>query len=441
MRLVSLCLFLLLSMATIEAAELESHVLELQGVAVYQRLDNDVYLASVYSASGSSDSWLHASQPLRLEMHILAEELSPRRFYRLWNEGLAINLSEEEMNQRVTEVTRFMHLLKDDLLAGDHLVISNESNQTLVSVNGVELLQLDDPGFVRALVAAWVGQYPRSQKFKDDLVHMSADQRQLQEARLLSIQPAPGRQQVIKGWLAASKPPAQPVRRPSRERLDAAAAVVAPVSAPAPASASTAAATEHVVASTVSNQAAPETAIVLDKTADTAVELPDSTDAMAEDGVSPLEAESTADAAVDVSSTEQSEQQQQLEIQAVAAQAAAELAAQQAQRMRQEALQIEQQQAETRYYQELLTSANGKVLYPKQAVRRGLEGTTQVTLKLQRDGQLVSAVVSDSSGHEVLDSAAVRAAERAAPYQALPDVLSGSDFEFDIPFRFVMNAR
>ncbi len=414
MRLITLFLVVLLSVTTVEAA-----ALELQGAAVYRRLDNDVYLASVYSDSANSEAWLNSAQPLRLEMRILADELSPRRFYRLWNEGLAINLSEAEMNRRVTQVTRFMHLLKDDLLMGDQLVISNETGETRVTINAVDVLQLDDPGFVRALVTVWVGKYPRSQKFKDDLIHMSADQRAEQQARLLAIEPAAGRQQVIESWVTVEQ---QNSAKPS---VSAAAVVIAGQGS---AAGVTVAAVTLPPAAT---EPSPDIMAPAESQPEPGMEMMN----IPELDETPLSA--LSDPVAEALSTNQ----QQETLRLAEEQAAAELAARQAQQRKQEALLIERQQSEARYYRDLLTSANAKVLYPKQALRRGLEGTARVALKLNRDGSLITAVISETSGHTVLDSAAVRAAERAAPYRELPGILLGPDFEFDIPFRFVMNTR
>jgi TonB family protein len=429
MRLVTLFLVVLLSVTAVEAA-----ALELQGAAVYRRLDNDVYLASVYSDSANSEAWLNSAQPLRLEMRILADELSPRRFYRLWNEGLAINLSEAEMNQRVTQVTRFMHLLKDDLLMGDQLLISNETGETRVTINAVDVLQLDDPGFVRALVTVWVGKYPRSQKFKDDLIHMSANQRAEQQARLLAIEPAAGRQQVIESWVTVEQ------HNSAKPSVSAAAVVIAGQgSAAGVTAAGVTAAGVTAAGVTVAGVTLPPAAT------EPSPDIMAPAESQPEPGMEMMNIpeldETPLSALSDPVAEALSTNQQQETLRLAEEQAAAELAARQAQQRKQEALLIERQQSEARYYRDLLTSANAKVLYPKQALRRGLEGTARVALKLNRDGSLITAVISETSGHTVLDSAAVRAAERAAPYRELPGILLGPDFEFDIPFRFVMNTR
>ncbi|WP_221799712.1 TonB family protein [Oceanobacter mangrovi] len=385
--------------------------LELQGSAVYRRLDNDVYLAAVYADSAASQSWLTSSDPLRLEMVVLAENLSPRRFYRLWNEGLAINLSEAEMNQHVDEVTRFMHLLKGDLLAGDHLLVSNESGQSVVSVNGVTLLTLEDPDFVKLLLTSWIGKFPRSQAFKMSLTQMSAEMRGVRQSEVDLLQPAEGRADVIASWLV-------PQRAAQPATAVAAVAVTQETRVP----------TTGAVVDGVDEQTATGS-----QSSSLTVTTPEPAD---EPGMQTL-------AQNELSSEQQQALREAAEQAAteLAARQAIELAQQQAQQQQLLQQQIARQQAEADYYRHLLQQANGSAVYPKQALRRGVEGVARVVMVVNRTGQLIQAETSESSGQEVLDRAALQAAGRAAPYGPIPEVLEGNEFEFEVPFRFVMNHQ
>jgi protein TonB len=57
---------------------------------------------------------------------------------------------------------------------------------------------------------------------------------------------------------------------------------------------------------------------------------------------------------------------------------------------------------------------NAQRFYPAEAVARGLEGETILMLTYRADGTLLDAKVAKSSGHAILDEAALRAI-RAAP--------------------------
>ncbi|MFL0805907.1 MAG: TonB family protein [Oceanobacter sp.] len=378
--------------------------LELQGAAVYQRLNNDVYIASIHSGNSDSRAWLNSRAPLTLEMHILAESLSPRRFSRLWNEGLAINLSQRQMNEQVDELTRFMYVLKDNLVEGDEVAISNETGETRVTVNGVELLMVEKPGMVQSLLKAWIGKYPRSQQFKERLINMSGSDRSAMKKRLMGAQWQPERVAVIESWKKPKKKKAAPVNTAKEP---------APVSAPAVAS------TVSVAPSVVVSEA-PEATLPETTTPETTTPEEPTPETIQQEGPSAEE----------------------LEAQRLAAEAQVRAAAEEAERERQEQMRrVEQQLAESAYYRNVLSVANGNVKYPRSALKRQLQGVTRINMVLDREGNLTAAQISETSEHPALDKAALKAAQSAAPYPPLPKVLDGNELEFDVPFRFVMRVR
>ena len=66
-----------------------------------------------------------------------------------------------------------------------------------------------------------------------------------------------------------------------------------------------------------------------------------------------------------------------------------------------------------------------ELLYPREAIERGLQGEALVLLFLDQSGNAIAARLESSSGHALLDDAAVRAARtlRALPDSAPRDVL------------------
>ncbi|WP_157272455.1 energy transducer TonB [Azonexus hydrophilus] len=52
------------------------------------------------------------------------------------------------------------------------------------------------------------------------------------------------------------------------------------------------------------------------------------------------------------------------------------------------------------------------LFYPEEAIRRGLQGEALVLLMLDENGQVVAARIEESSGHPLLDEAALRAVRR-----------------------------
>lgn len=52
------------------------------------------------------------------------------------------------------------------------------------------------------------------------------------------------------------------------------------------------------------------------------------------------------------------------------------------------------------------------LFYPEEAIRRGLQGEALVLLMLDENGQVAAARIEESSGHPLLDEAALRAVRR-----------------------------
>lgn len=61
---------------------------------------------------------------------------------------------------------------------------------------------------------------------------------------------------------------------------------------------------------------------------------------------------------------------------------------------------------------ETLTRLSETMLYPSEALRRGLEGEVVIVVELGEGGRILDAGIASGSGHAVLDEAAVRAVRR-----------------------------
>ena len=74
--------------------------------------------------------------------------------------------------------------------------------------------------------------------------------------------------------------------------------------------------------------------------------------------------------------------------------------------------------------------------YPRRARRLGQEGTPVIVFEFRRDGSLVEHSLRDSSGHSLLDDAALAMLAQAAPLPAVPDSMRGKSFTYALPVRF-----
>ena len=74
--------------------------------------------------------------------------------------------------------------------------------------------------------------------------------------------------------------------------------------------------------------------------------------------------------------------------------------------------------------------------YPRAARRSGAEGTVWVRFVLDRGGTLQGSEILESSGHAVLDRAALDLLQRAAPFPALPSDLAMDEIELVLPIEY-----
>jgi protein TonB len=77
-----------------------------------------------------------------------------------------------------------------------------------------------------------------------------------------------------------------------------------------------------------------------------------------------------------------------------------------------------------------------KKAYPRLALTRRWQGTTDLKLQVAADGNLKALSVTHSSGFEVLDDQAMKMVKEAMPLPVLPDALRGREFAIDIPVAF-----
>lgn len=74
--------------------------------------------------------------------------------------------------------------------------------------------------------------------------------------------------------------------------------------------------------------------------------------------------------------------------------------------------------------------------YPRVARRRGWQGVVHVGLRIEADGQLTRLRIIDSSGHALLDRAALNSLGRVGRLPDVMDWLRGQRFDMVLPVRY-----
>lgn len=79
-----------------------------------------------------------------------------------------------------------------------------------------------------------------------------------------------------------------------------------------------------------------------------------------------------------------------------------------------------------------------KKYYPALARRRGFEGQPVVAFVLNKDGSLGHLALDKTSGHRMLDQAALKAVKKGAPFPEIPEQLNLNFFKFKLPVSFIL---
>jgi protein TonB len=88
------------------------------------------------------------------------------------------------------------------------------------------------------------------------------------------------------------------------------------------------------------------------------------------------------------------------------------------------------------YFAELMAWLNKHKSYPRDAKKEKQQGVVELQFTLQRDGSVTASSIKKSSGHALLDNAALAMLAAAAPLPALPESMDRQQITLVIPIEF-----
>ena len=98
--------------------------------------------------------------------------------------------------------------------------------------------------------------------------------------------------------------------------------------------------------------------------------------------------------------------------------------------------------AAVRYRTELMDTAVQKFgRYPRAAMDAGLKGRAVIRLEFAASGRMRGISVHESSGHSILDEAALDTVVDAVGATKIPGALKGREFSVDVPVLFKIEAQ
>jgi protein TonB len=92
------------------------------------------------------------------------------------------------------------------------------------------------------------------------------------------------------------------------------------------------------------------------------------------------------------------------------------------------------------YYRSLNMLMKQKRVYPRSARRLKLEGTVLVEMVINREGEIIKVRVARSSGHELLDKAAIAQVQKLRRVPKIPRELNRPSMTFKIPFDYRLQS-
>ena len=390
-----------LSLGSVAAAQSD---LVMNGSSVYSDLGKDQFAAALYLETlQKNPSIVHSMQgQKRLEVRVL-NNYSKRRWFNLWMQSISINNSRETFSKSAQDLITLMQAAKSAPQKGDFIeYLSSPDQGTSMRFNGTELVA-DLPAEVFGLLLnTWIGAIPPTTSFKDEILgkeHNPAavelletvvtDPQRVTLAASWTLPPEPVVVAKVKPKAAIEKNlkakakatvPAKPKVTPAPlenkppEAATAVAAIAAVTTKPAVAKQQSAAAKPTAASDNFKNSDLPKT------TAEATV------------------ASNDAEDEVDFSITE-----------ALAMRDYTPLVVQQIYK---------------------------KISYPSRAIDRGYEGTVRMAIVVSKSGVLENVTVAQESKHSILNKAAIKATERAAPFPELPAALNTDHFEITVPITF-----
>ena len=382
--------------------------LVLNGLASYQHLSREYYLAALYTERpfNSLDAYREDEGAKKLVIKVTTERWSPRRFNLIWKQDIAIN-NDLKANPVITQlIQRFTETPLTPLTVGDLVEVElKPGNGSVVSLNGRPWLRSDSEELFHFIANAWLGDIPASQRFQSQLLVAG----ELDTAQRLELLPRfdaltidPQRTSLLSEWRQEEE--AEAIRQSELKRQEEARlkALAAQRQRDAEALAQAKAEADRLAAAKARAEA--EAAALATARAKARAEA----EALAQ---ARAEAEALAEARAEAEALRLAEQRNQ-------------------------------QTAERKAYQWALYQWNvqrqvyPKVTYPDWARQLSQEGEVQLDLVLSKTGQLLAVTGMRPADAGLLGQSLRAAVESAAPFGPLPSDFVEEQYRVTLRYTF-----
>ncbi len=147
--------------------------LVLNGSAVRREAQHAVYVGGLYlkEQSTSFDEIIKDPNPKRFLLYCSTDEIANSKLINAWEQGFAINYTNDEIKQLKPMIEEFNKVWKQGLKAGDEVWVDFIPGKgTKVSINGNPITQIAGEEFYHAFLKSWLGPHPFNKKMKEALL-------------------------------------------------------------------------------------------------------------------------------------------------------------------------------------------------------------------------------------------------------------------------------
>ena len=395
---ISACLGLIL--VTASTTSLSDNLVR-NGSSVYSDLGKDQFAAALYLETYEKNPQVIESLEgkKRMEVRVL-NNYSKRRWFNFWMQSISINNSRESFSGSAKQLVDLMQAAQTAPQIGDLVeYISSPSKGTSLRFNGTVLISGLSNQVFDLLLRTWIGGIPPNATFKEEI--LGNQQNSLANELLETVTTDPKRIALAASWI---KPPA-PVAKKTRVAQAKPAAIAKTAEA------------------ITKDKSAVETEVAAANTTSTAIE---------DSGVAELAANSNdkADSADNSQETAASDQAFTDQDDTEQAQNKSDDSTRVAVVKSEESdddnvdFSVAAALAMRDYAPLLVQKIFRQTSYPGRAVDRGWEGTVRMSVLIGKSGALEKITITQSSEYAILDKAAVKAVEQAAPFPEIPDALN-----------------
>jgi len=417
----SLVFILVSSLAYADSQSVDG--LNMNGIASFQKLRKDYYIAALYLEERSNFPDYVLAMPGKkvMDIRITIDSWSMRSFNSIWTESILINNDEASQTTNKDIIMAFGKMLKTDLKKGDHLsIVFTPDTGSSIILNNTMLLSTTDDSLFNLLVNTWIGERPYSSDFKRDLLNLNNDTNTAALIKRHSeIKPDAKRVTEVISWVPKKDEPKADTKKTSSSAL---AGMPPSDDTSVTATGSRNMAVEKI---TLDEPEKPKMTVAMDKPAintqvpKPVVAKPESVPTPAKQ-VTPAAPKTVAVAPANPVPTQSPAPTATPPPVTVATTPAAN----------------SPDKLLKTFRANVLKQTYRNTKYPERSINLKQEGLIVLKLTINRSGKVVNITEEQTSEFSSLNKAAEIAVKRSQPYSPPPDELPGDRFDVSVPFNF-----